>query len=67
MKSQEEKIKFDTICAIIEKNIQVWYNGRGMAAFYTEAIEPRPEFAAQRRQTPTEVSLWYNRRGMTGI
>ena len=31
-----------------------------MAAFYTEAIEPRSEFAAQRRQTPTEVSLWYN-------
>ena len=28
------------------------------------AIAPRLEFAAKGRQTPKEVLLWYNRRGM---
>ena len=30
-------------------------------------VEPRCEFAARGRQTPTEVSLWYNKRGMVAI
>ena len=38
-----------------------------MAAFYAVAIEPRPEFAAKGRQTPTRVSLGYNRRGMAAF
>ena len=38
-----------------------------MAAFYAVVIEPRPEFAAKGRQTPTRVSLGYNRRGMTAF
>ncbi len=38
-----------------------------MAAFYAVVIEPRPEFAAKGRQTPTRVSLGYNRRGMAAF
>ena len=43
-----------------------WYNRRGLAAFYTVAIEPRLEFAAKGRQTPKEVSLGY-RRGLAAF
>ena len=42
------------------------YNRRGLAAFYTVAIEPRLEFAAKGRQTPKEVSLGY-RRGLAAF
>ena len=38
-----------------------------MAVFYAAAIEPRPEFAARGRQTPTRVLLGYNRRGMAAF
>ena len=51
----------------VEREKGLWYNRRGMAAFYTIAKEPRPEFVAKGRQTPTVIWLWYNRRGMAVI